>query len=196
MLDLQFSKLLCSLALEAHWRSGRICIPFTPSTHRKTICTTHFHEVPFKAKYEPVQNSWYTRWYLYYRTKSMTQIMEPIFIAINQQVRFNCIGAWDEHSLSAMDADWCMFVASDHLGKYSFCRSRHGSNYSDAFQHEHCKIQQLLCKNACSLCEISVKDHLLRLFKISCKTSHFMLLPSTHKYASSLYDVKKESGTW
>jgi hypothetical protein len=126
----------------------------------------------------------------------MTQIMEPIFIAINQQVRFNCIGAWDEHSLSAMDADWCMFVASDHLGKYSFCRSRHGSNYSDAFQHEHCKIQQLLCKNACSLCEISVKDHLLRLFKISCKTSHFMLLPSTHKYASSLYDVKKESGTW
>lgn len=76
----------------------------------------------------------------------MTQIMEPIFIAINQQVRFNCIGAWDEHSLSAMDADWCMFVASGHLGKYSFCRSRHGSNYSDAFQHEHCKIQQLLCK--------------------------------------------------
>jgi hypothetical protein len=57
MLDLQFSKLLCSLALEAHWRSGRICIPFTPCTHRKTICTTHFHEVPFKAKYEPVQNS-------------------------------------------------------------------------------------------------------------------------------------------
>jgi hypothetical protein len=33
MFDLQFSKLLCSLALQAQWRSGRICILFTPSTH-------------------------------------------------------------------------------------------------------------------------------------------------------------------